>query len=258
MGYIDSFVEGIAQDLAIDKLNGFAEEKFNCKDPYRYETAEGKTKKLKLRECATKEEQKEWKWVQKRAWLDDKCFMGCYPVDCGVGLGPLVVAIPCIGPILMYAVHARLTTRAGMNFKLDSKTVAKLQANILFDLLLSLPPIIGSFFTWMNGCSTRNAAIIYNEIDKRLAQREREQTYGVELHDVNTQTTGPNIFSFHKKSKPNTDTKKQGSNTSQGKSQGKSQNKSQSTAHPPQNARRPLPPNPQQGQQPVLPPRDFL
>lgn len=196
MNYIESFVEGIAQDMALDKatdkVNEYAEKHVKTKDPYRDPSSGGgKSKKLKLRDSATKEEQKMWKWIQKRAWVDDKCFMGCYPVDCGIGLGPLVVAIPGIGPLLMYAVHARLVTRAALYFKLDTKTVAKLNANILFDLFLTFPPVIGSFFAWMNGCSTRNAAIIYTEITKMLIQREQGNRVpeSHELHEIETQTT---------------------------------------------------------------------
>ena len=199
MNFVESFVEGIAKDMALDKatdrVNEYAEKHVKTKDPYREDVGGGKTRKLKLRDSATKEEQKMWKWVQRRAWVDDKCFMGCYPVDCGVGLGPLVVALPCIGPLLMYAVHARLTTRAGMFFNLDAKTVAKLNANILFDLFLTFPPVIGSFFSWMNGCSSRNAAIIHSEVTKMLLRREQAQRQagqpglGLGLHEVDTQTT---------------------------------------------------------------------
>lgn len=177
MGTIESFFEGIAQDFAVDtatdKVNEYAEKHVKTKDPYRGPDG----KKLKLRDNATKEEQKEWKWIQKRAWHDDKCFMGCYPVDCGIGWGPIVVAIPCVGPILMYLVHTRLVARAALRFHLDAKTVAKLNANILFDLILTFPPVIGSLFAWMSGCSTRNAAIIHTEITKMLIQRERASQY---------------------------------------------------------------------------------
>lgn len=179
MGFVSSFVEGIAQDYALDtatdKWNEFAEKKFQTKDPYTYETPEGKSKKLKLPENATKEEQKMWKWVQRRAWVDDKCFMGCYPVDCGIGLGPILVILPAIGPFLMYAVHARMVHKAASFYKLDAKTFSKLQANILFDLIISFPPVIGSFFTWMTGCSTRNAAIIHTEVTKRLMNRKNSK-----------------------------------------------------------------------------------
>lgn len=178
MGAVSGFVQGIAQDYAIDtgieKWNEIAGKHFNVKDPYRYETADGKTKKLKLPESATKEEQKCWKWIQKRAWVDDKCFMGCYPVDCGIGLGPIVVLIPAIGPYLMYLVHVQLVNKAVKQFQLDATTQAKLHANILFDLMLTFPPVIGSLLAWLNGCSTRNAAIIYNQIGKMLVQRESQ------------------------------------------------------------------------------------
>lgn len=182
MGVISGFVEGIAQDFAVDtavdKWNEFAGEKIKTKDPYRYETPDGKSKKLKLRDSATKEEQKMWKWIQKRAWVDDKCFMGCYPVDCGIGLGPIVVILPMIGPILMYLVHSKLVTKATLFYNLDNKTIAKLQANILFDLMLTFPPVVGSLFAWMNGCSTRNAAIIHTEVTKMLIQREQHGNMG--------------------------------------------------------------------------------
>lgn len=165
---------GELEGKAMDTWNGYAEKHLQTKDPYRYETPDGKTKKLKLNETASKEDQKMWKWVQKRAWLDDKCFMGCYPVDCGIGLGPLAVMIPVIGPFLMYGVHARLATRAGEYWHLDTATVAKMQANILFDFLISLPPLIGSFLVWLNGCSTRNAAIIHTEVTKMLLKQQRD------------------------------------------------------------------------------------
>lgn len=174
-GIVESFALGQAQDYATDKWNTWAGEKLQTKDPYRYEDAEGKSHKLKLPAQASKQDQKMWKWVQRRAWLDDKCFCGCYPVDCGVGLGPLMAILPVIGPILMYAVHARLVTRAGQYWHLDSKTIAKMQANILFDFLISLPPVIGSLLVWLNGCSTRNAAIVHTQVSKRLMQQQPSQ-----------------------------------------------------------------------------------
>ncbi|TID14982.1 hypothetical protein CANINC_004653 [Pichia inconspicua] len=195
MGVVSGFVQGIAQDYAIDtgmeKWDEFAGKHFNVKDPYRYETPDGETKKLKLRDSATKEEQKCWKWIQKRAWVDDKCFLGCYPVDCGIGLGPIVVLLPAIGPYLMYLVHVQLVNKAVKQFHLDASTQAKLHANIIFDLLLTFPPVIGSFLAWLNGCSTRNAAIIHNQVSKMLLQREtqnqaaqhtQQQTQGYPSH----------------------------------------------------------------------------
>ncbi|VEU23335.1 DEKNAAC104744 [Brettanomyces naardenensis] len=170
-----SFMEGAAYDKAVDKFNELAEKNIKTTDPYRQTLPDGSTRKLKLASNATKEEQKAWKKVQRRAWLDDKCFLGCYPVDCGCGLGPLVVILPVIGPYLMYAVHAKLIAMAVKNFDLDMETQAKLHANIIFDLLITLPPVIGSFFAWMHGCSTRNAALIHTKVSRQLNARARNE-----------------------------------------------------------------------------------
>ncbi|GMF00503.1 unnamed protein product [[Candida] boidinii] len=161
-------IEGLpGYDIVVDKFNEYAGDHFKTKDPYTEELSNGKTRKRKLNELlATKDEQKYWKKIQKRAWIDDKCFMGCYPVDCGLGLGPIVILIPVIGPLLMWSIHTRLLFIANQKFKVDTKTTAKIQANILFDFLISLPPVIGSFFSWMNSCSTRNAAILHTMISK--------------------------------------------------------------------------------------------
>lgn len=173
MQAVKSFAEGLAEDSAIDKFNELSGKYIKTKDPYRETFPDGSTRKLKLPHNATKQEQKQWKKIQRRAWLDDKCFMGCYPVDCGCGLGPVMVIIPAIGPYLMYLVHLKLIRMAVSKFHIDAATQAKLHANILFDLLITLPPVIGSFFAWLNGCSTRNAAIIHTEIKKQLLEREK-------------------------------------------------------------------------------------
>ncbi|KAH3663343.1 hypothetical protein OGAPHI_005333 [Ogataea philodendri] len=162
-------------DDFMDKWNEFAGDKVKTKDPYVETMPDGSTRKLKLPENASKEEKKAWKRIQRRAWIDDKCFLGCYPVDCGIGLGPIVVCLPGIGPILMFAVHARLIHMASHVFDIDPTTYSKMQANILFDFLISLPPLIGSFFAWMNGCSTRNAALVHTRARKLLIAREQQQ-----------------------------------------------------------------------------------
>ncbi|QPG76166.1 hypothetical protein FOA43_003552 [Brettanomyces nanus] len=175
MNVLKGFAEDFAADKALDNFNQIAVKQIKTKDPYRETLPDGSTKKLKLPSNATKKEQKSWKKIQRRAWLDDRCFMGCYPVDCGCGLGPLAVIIPVIGPYLMYLVHAKLVKMAIQKFDLDTETQAKLHANILFDLLITLPPIIGSFFSWLNGCSTRNAAIIHTYLSKELITRSRNE-----------------------------------------------------------------------------------
>lgn len=275
MNFIESFVEGVAQDFALDKatekVNSYAEKHVKTKDPYKGPDG----KKLKLRANATDIEQKNWKWIQKRAWIDDKCFMGCYPIDCGIGSGPILVAFPCIGPLLMYAAHARLVSRATIDFKLSNKTVAKLNANILFDLFLTFPPVIGSFFSWMNGCSTRNAAIIYSEIDKMLLVRQNhgnntnfdnyDDDYynnhhgnvdnSMELHEV---TTGNTFFNPFKSNKENTT-----SNPQNASSKYALPNQQYTKSNPNEKLNRPLDKNIKNNNNnnnsniPSIPPRDY-
>ncbi|KAG7837882.1 hypothetical protein KL942_004294 [Ogataea angusta] len=162
-------------DDLVDKWNDLAGDKIRTKDPFVETLPDGSTRKLKLPKNAPKEQKKAWKRIQRRAWIDDKCFLGCYPIDCGIGLGPILVMLPGIGPLLMYAIHARLIHMASQAFDIDPATYSKMQANILFDLLISLPPLIGSFFAWMNGCSTRNAAIVHTRVRKLLAIQEQQQ-----------------------------------------------------------------------------------
>lgn len=148
---------GIVQDY----WNGYAEEKFN-KDPYKDEKT-GKTLRLPP-EITTKQEQKTWRRIQKQAWVHDKCFLGSCGVglDCGLGLAPLVsLFFPVLGPLLMFGVHLRLILQANDQIHMPNKLVAKMEAKIGLDLLLTLPPLIGAFFSWLNGCLTSNASTIY-------------------------------------------------------------------------------------------------
>lgn len=152
-------------DVAMDYWNEYAEEHINKKigrNPYEDEDGH----KLKLKNPhSTDQEKRLWKRVQKQAWVHDKCFLGsCWVgLDCGVGLVPVVVAlVPALGPLLMYGVHARLVHIVTNEYTLPNTLVAKLEAQILFDLLISLPPVIGGFFSWLNGCLTRNAGMIYD------------------------------------------------------------------------------------------------
>ncbi|CDK28717.1 unnamed protein product [Kuraishia capsulata CBS 1993] len=173
---ITGYLQDAGLDYAVDKWNDFAGDHMQTKDPYVEELPDGSKRKRKLPEGATKEEIKLWKKIQKRAWLDDKCFMGCYPVDCGIGLGPLVILLPGIGSILMYLVHSKLIRMAQRGIDLDGKTIAKMEANIAFDFLISLPPVIGSLLTWLNGCSTRNAAIVHTQLRRRIEMRAKLAT----------------------------------------------------------------------------------
>lgn len=166
-------LEGLpGYDVAQLLWEEFAGKKFQTKDPYEDENGN----RRRLPSICTREEQKVFRSIQKRAWLHDKCFLGSCGVglDCGLGLAPLLVLfIPVFGPLLMYVIHLRLVKIASDRFQIPAKLDAKLNANIGFDLLITFPPIIGVFFGWLNQCSTRNAALIHDYMifaaEKRLS-----------------------------------------------------------------------------------------
>lgn len=159
---------GILQGLWED----YAEEHFNGINPYEDEN--GNKRKLS-KQFNTPKEHKMWKKVQKKAWTHDKCFMGSCGVgmDCGLGLAPLVVLLlPGLGPLLMYAVHSRLIHVVTNEMKLPPKLVAKMEGQILFDLIITFPPVLGCFFGYLHSCSTRNAGLIYKYFAFLAEQRE--------------------------------------------------------------------------------------
>ncbi|GMG52906.1 unnamed protein product [Ambrosiozyma monospora] len=179
----------------MDEWCEYAEEHFNTKNPYVQTLPDGSTKKLKLPANATKKEKKAWKKIQRKAWHHDRCFMGCYPIDCGLGLAPILVMLPGIGPILMYAIHARLVQFAAQNFNIDTKNYAKMQANIFFDLMITLPPLLGTFLGWINACSTRNAAIIHTVVTKQLVKRAKYELMLAEQQKISA-TSPPDKGSY--------------------------------------------------------------
>lgn len=159
-------------DIVMDKYNDMAGEKFNTTDPF--EDEDGNKRKLSP-QFHTQSELRAWKRVQKLAWSHDRCFLGLCGVglDCGIGLVPLAVfLLPGLGPIAMYVVHARLINIAQDDVHLPASLVAKMQANILVDFLISLPPVIGAYLSWMNGCLTRNAGMFYVYLEKMASQRQ--------------------------------------------------------------------------------------
>lgn len=160
--------------MAVDWINDKASEKIVTKDPF-YEEVNGKKKRRHLPDGYTKQESKTWKKVRNRAWLDDKNFCGCYPVNLGVGLAPFLAWLPVIGPFIMYAIHGRLIEIANKELHLPPESVAKMHGNIIFDLLISLPPVLGSLFSWMNSCSTRNAAIIHTFMSREIIERNKRE-----------------------------------------------------------------------------------
>ncbi|KAL6927901.1 hypothetical protein ACO0SA_004524 [Hanseniaspora valbyensis] len=197
---VASQLEGSAEDYAMDKFNSFANKKYNCKDPFRDPET---NKRLKLPEelLPEKADKKFWKKCQNKAWRDDQCFLsicgfymsgGC----CSIGSCPLIVIIPILGPLLMYHIHSKLIKycqeqRPGM---LSEEKIAKMHANIFFDLCISLPPIIGTFFTWLNGCSSRNCAMIYAALCKELQNKRKSQVHDVEVESI----PAPHINTYRK------------------------------------------------------------
>lgn len=176
MSQIQQQIENIpGYDIVMDKFNEYAGDHFNGRDPF--EDEEGHKVKLNS-ELFSKQEQKAWKSIQSKAWVHDKCFLGSCGVgmDCGVGLAPLAsFFLPAIGPIAMYVVHARLIEQAKEKFHIPSKLEAKMQSQIMINLLVSLPPIIGAFFTWLNGCLTKNAAMIFGYLEQVGADRKAQK-----------------------------------------------------------------------------------
>ncbi|KAG7663411.1 uncharacterized protein J8A68_003063 [[Candida] subhashii] len=159
-------------DIVMDYVNDYAEEHFDkIVDPYQDE--QGNKRRLP-NNLTTKKEQKAWKKIQSQAWTHDNCFLGSCGVgmNCGIGSASLAVFfLPMIGPLIMYAVHSRLITIAQENFNLPQKLILKLQSNIVWDLIITFPPLIGVFFGWMHGCSTRNAGLIYGYLEKMVEVR---------------------------------------------------------------------------------------
>lgn len=99
-----------------------------------------------------------WKKIIKKAWYHDRNFCNCMPIDLGLGMIPIVSIIPMIGSLVAYAMHTnivKLASKAGA----PKKVQAKMYGNMLTDFLISLVPLLGVLFCWLNGCSTRNAAI---------------------------------------------------------------------------------------------------
>lgn len=175
-------LEGIpGYDRAVDWINQKAGEKYQTKNPF-YVEIHGEKKRRKAPETCTPHEQKSWKRIKKRAWLDDQNFFGCYPVNLGCGLAPIAAIIPVIGPLLMFAVHGRLVSIADQELHLPASLIAKMHANILFDLLISLPPVLGSLFAWLNACSTRNAALVHTYLVRKEMQKQQHADMAQQQH----------------------------------------------------------------------------
>lgn len=178
-GLIKSAIEGLGQDYLTDKANEYAEEHFQpTKNPY-YETIKlpnGEIKEIRRKlpkDLFSKKESKAWKSVQNKAWSHDRSMCGCCCWTDTIGWAPLLALIPVIGPALMYSIHNKLITYADKEFHLPVEVKAKMHGNIMVDLCISLVPILGTLFSWLHTCSTRNAAIVYNFVVKRAVERRQ-------------------------------------------------------------------------------------
>ncbi|SCU87294.1 LAMI_0D05490g1_1 [Lachancea mirantina] len=174
---VQGLVKSFAEDWAENKWDDYAGEKLQpTKDPFYCKMPNGKRKRRKLPEYCTQKEKKLWKKLQNRAWKHDRCMCGCIWVNWGLGLAPVLSILPTIGPIIMYWIHSKLISMADKELNLPPELLVKLHGNIVIDLLISLPPIIGTLFAWMNACSTRNCAMIYNYMVKRASKQSAAQT----------------------------------------------------------------------------------
>lgn len=176
MNLIESALAGLAQDKAIERSEEYAGEHFQpTRDPFYENTTDGKQHRRRLPDFCTKEESKNWKSIQNKAWLHDKSLCGCCCWTENIGWAPVLVMVPVIGPALMYWVHNKLITMANKKYDLPTDLLVKLHSNIVIDLCISLIPILGSIFAWLSACSTRNAAMIYNFVCKRALERHNNE-----------------------------------------------------------------------------------
>lgn len=178
-GLIKSVVEGIGQDILTDKANEYAGSHFQpTKDPFyeKITLPNGETKEVKRKlpkELFSKKESKAWKSIQNKAWMHDRSMCGCCCWTDTIGWAPLLALLPVIGPAVMYSIHNKLTTLADKEFNLPLELKAKMHGNIAIDLCISLIPILGTLFSWLHTCSTRNAAMVYNFIVQRALEQQQ-------------------------------------------------------------------------------------
>ncbi|AQZ11616.1 YLR326W [Zygosaccharomyces parabailii] len=169
---ISGFMETYGQGWLQDKATDFAGEHFQpTRDPYYEEQPGGKKVRRRLPHYCSKQESKAWKKLQNQAWSHDKGICGsCCWSEC-VGWAPMLTLIPIIGPAIMYSIHGKLVDYAKKQFQLPNDIVMKMHGNIGIDLAISLVPVLGTVFAWMNACSTRNCALVYNFVCERALEK---------------------------------------------------------------------------------------
>lgn len=175
-----SLISGIAESLGQgwlqDKATEFAGERFQpTKDPYYEQLPDGKKVRRRLPHYCSKQESKVWKKLQNQAWSHDKGICGSCCWSETIGWAPMLTLIPIIGPAIMYSIHGKLIEYAKKQFQLPNDVVMKMHGNIGIDLAISLVPILGTVFAWMNACSTRNCAMVYNFVCERALEKYNHQ-----------------------------------------------------------------------------------
>ncbi|CAR29538.1 hypothetical protein ZYGR_0AD02200 [Zygosaccharomyces rouxii] len=178
-GIITGLIGSYGQGWLQDKANEYAEEHFQpTKDPYYEELPSGKKVRRRLPDYCSKQESKAYKKLQNQAWSHDKGMCGgCCWSEC-IGWAPLLTIIPIIGPAIMYSIHGKMVDRAQIQFDLPQDMVLKMHGNIGVDLAIALVPVLGIVFSWMNACSTRNCAMVYNFVSQRAIEAHNQKMRG--------------------------------------------------------------------------------
>lgn len=173
MSQISQEIENIpGYNEAMFVWDDWAGNHIETKDPYYVTLRDGSQKRRKPPEGLIQEDKNTWHRIVEKAWTHDRCFCGCH-IDLGLGMAPIVCLVPIIGPVFMYTLHARLLTLSE-DLRVPIDMHAKMSANIGFDFLITLVPILGALFSWMNACSTRNAAMIDTYLRKRAVREQHE------------------------------------------------------------------------------------
>ncbi|KAK9467181.1 hypothetical protein V1512DRAFT_262137 [Lipomyces arxii] len=169
---VQSTLEGLpGYGYVMDQWNEYAGEKFQTKDPYFEELPDGTKRRRRAPEGTTPSDAAVYKKIVDSAWKHDRCMYGCYWADWGLGQAPLISIIPVFGPYIMYTMHLRLNTMAE-ELHIPAKLHVKMTANVTFDFLLTLVPILGALFSYINACSTRNAAMVHTYLMKRAKENQ--------------------------------------------------------------------------------------
>ncbi|KAK9381622.1 uncharacterized protein V2V93DRAFT_367419 [Kockiozyma suomiensis] len=162
-------------DIVMDYWNEYAGEKFQTKDPYFETLPDGSTRRRKAPEGTTPSDAAVFKHIASTAWKHDRCMYGCYWADWGIGQAPLISIIPVFGPWIMYTMHLRLN-RMAEDLDIPNKLHMKMAANVTFDFLLTLVPVLGAVFSYLNQCSTRNAALVHTYLMKKAKENQAVST----------------------------------------------------------------------------------